>query len=204
VIRDYKFDIVLIHMKKVIILHGTGSSPDSYWHPYLKTKLEELGHEVQIPRLPYTDIPKLEEQLPYVLDNYQLDTDTILIGHSSGVPLILGILEEINTSICQTIMVSGFFKALETNPNSKLILKKNYNWNRIKKNCKKLIILNSDNDPWGCDEKMGKELSVLVDEKFIFMKGQGHMGSASYKQPYKEFPLLLDIISSKLLTSLLR
>ncbi|USN87855.1 MAG: alpha/beta hydrolase [Candidatus Nomurabacteria bacterium] len=99
-------------MKEIIILHGTGSTPDSYWHPYLKSQLERAGHRVQIPQLPNSELPKLEEQLSYVLKNCQLSTETVLVGHSSGVPLILGILQEISSRIATSIMISGFFKSI--------------------------------------------------------------------------------------------
>lgn len=55
------------------------------------------------------------------------------------------------------------------------MVRNSYDWDIIKNNCSNFIVLNSDNDPWGCDDKVGMELSEHLDGKFILMKDQGHM-----------------------------
>jgi hypothetical protein len=37
-------------------------------------------------------------------------------------------------------------------------------------------------------------LDKIGKGKLIVMKGEGHMGSDTFKQPYKEFPFLLKLI----------
>lgn len=63
-----------------------------------------------------------------------------------------------------------------------------------KKHCQKFVILNSDNDPWGADDNQGKYIEERIGGEFILMKGQGHMGSSSFNEPYYEFPFLLQLI----------
>jgi hypothetical protein len=45
----------------------------------------------------------------------------------------------------------------------------------------------------GCDDKQGKIMREKLGGELIVLH-EGHMGSTTYNQPYKEFPLLLDLI----------
>jgi len=177
------------NMTKVIVLHGTGSNPESYWHPYIKEKLEAKGYNVSIPVLPNAEEADIKKGLPFILENETFDEKTILIGHSSGCPLILSVLENINCTIKQSILVSGFVDTL----NSKA-LQKSYNWGKIKSNCNDFVFINSDNDPWGCDDTQGRKMFDKLGGTLIIRQGEGHMGSNKFNQPYKEFPFLLSLI----------
>ncbi|MDA3836844.1 MAG: hypothetical protein PF542_04440 [Nanoarchaeota archaeon] len=79
-------------MTNVMILHGTGCPPDLYWYTYVKENLENKGYTVSVSNLPNAGEANIEEWLPFVLENTDIDKDTILIGHSSGGPLIFSIL----------------------------------------------------------------------------------------------------------------
>ena len=180
-------------MKNVIILHGTDETDKSFWLPYIKTKLENKGYHVSIPLLPDADKPDIKKWLPKAL-NEKSTTETVLIGHSAGCPLILSILENLDIKINQAILVSGYARRKGTFE-KELILQDGYNWAKIKNNVKELILLNSDNDPWGCTDAEGRYIiDRLGTGKLILMKGEGHMGSDRFKQPYKEFPFLLKLI----------
>ncbi len=175
-------------MKKVIILHGTGSNPNSYWHPYIKRELENKGYIVSIPELPNTNEPNIKETLPFILENESFDEDTILIGHSSGCPLILAVLENLNIRIKQVILVAGFCDTLPSKS-----LQKSYEFDKIKLNCNNFIFINSVNDPWGCDEKQGRKMFEKLEGTLI-INNEGHMGSGKFNQEYREFPFLLKLI----------
>ncbi len=181
-------------MKNAIILHGYATKKDSFWFPWLKEKLEEKGFTVWLPQLPNTEKTDIKEQLPFVLENGHFDTETILIGHSAGVPLSLAVVENLKTPIKQAILVAGFIEDLDDGEGPNNILQEKYDWENIKKNCKDFIFINSDNDPWKCDDKMGRKMADDTGGKLIVLKGEGHMGSDTYKQSYKEFPLLLKLI----------
>jgi len=175
-------------MKNVIILHGTGASPDMYWYPYIRNELEKKGYKVSVPSLPNKDKSDINDWLPFALDNCEIDEDTILIGHSAGGPLILSILENMKVKIKQAILVAGFL-GLDSS-----IIQSSYNWDKIKSNVKDIIFINSDNDPWGCDDKEGRKLFEKLGGKQIILNGEAHMGSTSFNQPYKKFPFLLKLI----------
>ena len=178
-------------MKNAIIFHGTGEKPSDYWYPYLKNKLEEKGYMVSIPVLPNADKPDIVNWLPKALEeNYS--KDTVVIGHSAGSTLILGLLDVLNIKIKQAIMVAAFYKNL---PDFKEpIIKSSYNWERISENVEEIYVVNSDNDPWGCSVEVGLDLIGKIGGTLIVPHNQGHMGSESKKQPYCEFPLLLKLI----------
>jgi len=181
-------------MNNVVILHGTGETKESFWFPWLTKALEERGYTVSLPQLPDADNPDLKNWLPVALEE-TYTPETVLIGHSAGGPLQLSVLENIDLPIKQTIIVAGYAKIEGKTPETEPVLQESYNWSRIAKNCGELILLNSDNDPWGCTDSEGRYILDNVGKgKLIVMKGEGHMGSDTFNQPYKEFPLLLKLI----------
>ncbi len=180
-------------MKNAIILHGTGDTPDLFWLPYIKEKLEEKGFKVWLPQLPNAQNPNLKDWIPFILEHGKITEDTIMIGHSAGAQIILSILENSDIKIKKAILVSGYAKPLpktENDPKNK----GEFNWERIKGKAQEFIFINSDNDPWGCDEKQGKIMADNLNGKLI-IRHDGHMGSQTYNQPYKEFPLLLELVN---------
>lgn len=181
-------------MKNAIILHGTSGKPASFWFPSIKKFLESRGYEVWVPSLPEPDTPKLNVQLPFVLKNGKFSSETILIGHSAGTPLILSILENINVKINKAILVAGYARSNPKNE-PQPILQEKYNWDKIKNNVKEIIFINSDNDPWGCDDKQGRHMFDNLGGTLIIRHGEGHMGSDSFNQPYREFPLLEKLLA---------
>ena len=120
-------------MKKVFIIHGTWSNSEDFWFPYIKNNLSSEEFHVTIPNLPNADNPELEEYLKF-LNQYNFDEETIMVGHSSGCPIILSILERRKILVARTIFVAWFSRPLwwEANP----ILQESYKWEIIQKNCR--------------------------------------------------------------------
>ncbi|MBP6943050.1 MAG: alpha/beta hydrolase [Candidatus Buchananbacteria bacterium] len=174
-----------------IILHGTGSFNTDYWFPDLKEKLEAKGFQVWLPQLPEADVPNLDDWVSFVLKNGTFNSETVLIGHSAGAQLILSILENIDVQIKQSILVSGYAQSLRQNKTSEE--KPKLDWQKIKSHSQDFVFINSDNDPWGCDDVQGR---IMFDHLggMQIIKHDGHMGSTTYKQPYKEFPLLIRLV----------
>ncbi len=181
-------------MKQVIIFHGTSSTPNHFWFPYLKKSLPKKEYQVHIPQLPKADNPDIKVWLPFVLNRFNFDENTILVGHSAGSPLILSILENIKATIHKAILVSGFVDPLGEEPEP--ILQASYDWETIKRHCRRFVFINSVNDPWGCNDKQGRKMFDLLGGDLIIRSDQGHMGSDAFNQPYKEFPLVKCLIEN--------
>jgi uncharacterized protein len=179
--------------KNAIILHGTGDKPDQFWFPYLKKNLEARGYSVWLPQLPNAEKPNLKEWLPFVLQNGTISNDTILIGHSAGAQLILSILQKIDCQVKQAILVSGYAESLPSDSDSKSKEREKLDWKVMKSHVKDIIFINSDNDPWGCNDKQGRVMFDHLGGAQIILH-EGHMGSTTHKQSYKEFPLLTRLV----------
>jgi hypothetical protein len=59
---------------------------------------------------------------------------------------------------------------------------------------KDIIFINSDNDPWECTDIQGRIMFDHLGGTQIVLHGEGHMGSGTFKQPYKDFPLVAKLI----------
>jgi len=177
--------------KNAIVLHGISGNPEQFWFPWLRKRLEEKGYKVWTPQLPESDNPQIELWLPYILEKGSFSEETVVIGHSAASPAILALLEKLTVKIKQAILVAAYFEPVNAVTG---ILKNQYDWELIKSHVEDLIIINSDNDPWGCNDKEGLRLFQNIGGTLILRHGEGHMGSEMYKQPYKEFPLLVKLI----------
>ncbi len=184
-------------MKNASIFHGTGGNPTLFWTPYVRESLEKIGYRVWVPQLPDTDNPDIKNWLPFALDNGYYDFESIIIGHSAGCPLMLSILERIQVKIKLAIFVSGFTTNLPKEVKDP-ILQESYDWEKIKEHCEKFIFINSDNDPWGCNDEQGRIMFEHLGGDLIIRHGEGHMGSVKFNQPYTEFPLLVKLIEANL------
>ena len=99
--------------------------------------------------------------------------------------------ENIDVKIKKAILISGYAKLLRENADGEN--NKEPKWDLIKRHAKEFIFINSDNDPWGCDDTQGKIMTDNLGGKLI-VRHDGHMGSTTYNQPYTEFPLLVELI----------
>ena len=183
-------------MKNAILLHGGQSTPDMYWFPSIRNFLIMKGYSVWAPLLPDANKPTLDIWFSFVLKNGLFNEDTILIGHSLGSALALSVLESIDVKIKKAIFVAGFATVRKNmKPSDETMLKVSYDWERIQMHAKDFIFINSDNDPWGCDDEQGKYMQKYLGGTFILKKGEGHFGSEQYHQQYKRFELLEKLLS---------
>jgi len=133
-----------------------------------------------------------------------MNKNTTIVAHSAACPLVLSILENIDVQIAKAILVSGYAKPLDMKGDEEAkkleaaaqpILQKKHNWEKIKNNVKDIYFINSDNDPWGCDDKEGTYMFENIGGTQIIRHGEGYMGSDKWKQPYRDFPLLEKLLS---------
>lgn len=179
-------------MKNAIIFHGTDDTPERYWYSWLGKELENAGYSVEIPSNPEINKEPITTFLPKVLNRHTFNEGTILVGHSAGGPLILSILEHIDTPIAKAVLVAGYSE----HPDDQMedpILQNSYDWGKIKSNAKEFVFINSINDPWSCDDKQGRIMFDHIGGTQVVLN-DGHFGSMAKGQVYNTFPILRTLV----------
>ncbi|MBI4078976.1 MAG: serine hydrolase family protein [Candidatus Levybacteria bacterium] len=160
-------------MKNAVIIHGWGANSESNWFPWLANELEQKGWRATVPDFPNSENPILTEWLEYFQKNVTIDQDSILIGHSLGVPFILRLLEQSKEKIKAAFLVSGFERSL-TIVEIENFVNKPFDWEKIKSVCKHFVVINSDNDPY-IPLSIGKDFAKHLDTKLIVEHNAGHI-----------------------------
>ncbi len=182
----------MINMGTVFIIHGAYGHPGENWFPWLKQELEKLGHEVVVPQFPTPENQTLEKWQE-VFSNYKVDQDTIFIGHSLGVPFILSLLEKCKAKA--SFLVAGFCTLPENEFKEGMrTFVKDFDYERIKSNCKNVYVFHSDNDPYIPLSK-AEEIAEKIGAKLMVIKKAGHFNA---KAGYTTFRPLLEEIKSLL------
>ncbi|MCI8778575.1 MAG: serine hydrolase family protein [Bacilli bacterium] len=180
-------------MKNAIIIHGTEGNPEENWFPWLKKELEQKGYTVSVPQFPSPPVvpAKISEWFD-VLNNYQINEDTIIIGHSLGGIFTLRVLETLNFTIKAAILVGTpiGIKPIKYYERDLSFSGFEFNWSKIKNVAKDFVVFQSDNDPYVALEN-GRELSNKLGVTLYFIPNAGHFNAQA---GYTEFPELLQQI----------
>ena len=189
-------------MTNVFIIHGAYGHPEENWFPWLKSELEKLGCRVFVPKFPTPENQTLENWMKVFQDYRQyLDENTIVVGHSLGPAFLLSVLEKLEHPIKAAFFVAGFtgsFTGKYANADfdviNKTFAEKPFNWEKIRQNCKKSYVFQSDNDPYVPPEK-GEDLAKNLNTDVITVKNAGHFNE---KAGYTKFDLLLQKLKLEL------
>lgn len=187
-------------MKNALILHGSGNNSKGNWYPWLRVKLEQKGWKVWVPDLPSPDYPDIDEWRSLVLSNkkWRFNKESVIIGHSAGATLVLGLLQEMPSEIKidKAIFVAGFVQLTtlpKVNKIMKGLLKKPFKWEKIKKSCSNFYFIHSDNDRYQCGIKQGKIMQDHLGGNLIIKSGEDHFNLETSPK-YKKFPFLLGLL----------
>ncbi len=180
-------------MKTAFIIHGSNGSKDAHWYPWLSKELKKRGLRVFLFQFPIGKNQTLQNWLQTIHPIRNNLKDSILIGHSLGVPFILNVLNQWKVNAQAAFLVSGFSGHLEAEgePNLDDFADKNFNWKKIKQNCDNFYVIHSDNDPYIPLER-AKELAKNLGVDIILVKGGGHFLS---QIGFKTFNLLLEKVN---------
>jgi predicted alpha/beta hydrolase family esterase len=128
-------------------LHGFTGRADKNFIPWLAESLRSKGYDVQAPQLPNTDAPTQEEQVGFVLENCQLDENTIIIAHSLGSAVAMKALESIDKPIQRLVLVAPVIEP-EFNPHDERSIYKtfkfDYDFDKVRQNARQRVILSDD------------------------------------------------------------
>jgi len=182
-------------MTNVLILHGTGATPNSNWFMWLKGRLIGRGYRVWLPQLPDADTPSAATYTKYLLSNkdFKFGDETVLVGHSSGAVEILNLLQHLPkmTHVKAAILVSAFKDDLEMDELSGLF-EEPFDFEKIKQRCGKFIFIHSDNDPY-CPLDHAKYLARETNGEVVVFEGQGHFNT-ELSSDYEQFPEIIQFI----------
>ncbi len=174
------------------LIHSTGGNPNENWFPWLADILRKGGHSVSAPAFPTPLGQSLESWFEVFQPHWNLlNSDAVLIGRSIGAPFILRLLERSPQKVKAAFLVAGFASDLGLPQFTDLIssfIVKPFEWKKIKSNCEKFFIYNSDDDPYVPVEK-GEEIARHVGGKVKVFHNFGHFWGP-------EFPEILEDISS--------
>jgi len=181
--------------KRVIIIHGWEGSPESNWFPWLKSKLEASGFEVQVPEMPNANHPQKDEWVNHLKKIVgDIDESLYIIGHSLGGITVLRFLEQLpeNKMINGAIFAAGFPQSVGIDEIENFF-DTPVNFSAIKNKAKRFIVFASDNDPYVPHEN-AKILERELEGELVMVPNGGHLNT---DDGFTEFPLLLEKILEK-------
>ena len=186
-------------MTRVIIVHGWGASPESDWHPWIKQELELKGYDVVIPEMPNTDMPDMNEWIPYLAETIGRSTkDTILVGHSIGCQTILRYLEtkKTTTTFDGIVLVAPWThltREATEDPESLAVakpwLEKPIDWDYIRNKARFISIFSDDDRHVPLSET--KIFERMLNSEIRIEHEQGHF---SQEEGIKYAPSVLEAI----------
>ena len=187
-------------MKNIFIIQGFMGSNIENWFPWFKQKVDSENTLCVIPQFPIEIERQNYIEWKKLLDIYKeyqmINSETILIGHSTGSACAIKYLLDEKVKIDKLILVSGFngFFAhdeedLHNKVNSTFYVSDDL-LKEVKKYTNKIICVYADNDPYIPQEFL-HSLAVQLGAKEIVIPGGGHL---NLEAGYDKFEELLGYI----------
>ena len=179
-------------MKKVIIIHGYGGYAGGNWFPWLKNKLVSINLDVIVPNMPDTDAPELSAWLSHLQKVAgEVDENTYLVGHSLGCATILRFLENLDDgkAVGGALLVAAFAEPIHFSELNSFTAG-TWDDSRIKSACRKIVLINSDNDPH-VPLEMGERIQKRFDAELFVMHNAEHINE---KAGFTEVPLIYETL----------
>lgn len=157
--------------RRAIVFHGTGAEPGWIWYPWLAGRLRTRGYDVETPHHPGTNTEPIATFLPKVLATHTFTEDTVLVGHSGGAALLLALLEHLDVTVAQAVLVAGY--STPPNESTEPVLQDSYDWAAIRSHARDLVFLNSVEDEFGCDADQGRAMFDRLGGTLV-VRDDGH------------------------------
>lgn len=182
-------------MKNAIILHGTDGKSTDDWFPWLKSEMEGRGYKVWVPDLPGANEPSIKRYNEFLLSQgWEFDSETVLIGHSSGAVSVLGLLEALPEGVqIDTAILVGAFEGDLNWPGLKNFYEKPFDFEKLKSRAQHFVLVHSDNDPY-CPLEHAKSLAQKLNGELIVRPGEAHFSTSTAGDKYRAFPFLLEVL----------
>ncbi|MDO8663480.1 MAG: class I tRNA ligase family protein [Candidatus Wildermuthbacteria bacterium] len=181
--------------KKCLIIHGIAGNDQENWFPWLKKRLESQNWEVSVPNLPDTDHPVVEEWNKALAGEFK--PESIIIGHSLGVPAALNLVQTVGKKVDKLILVAPV-NSMQNWP----ALKKNepeldwnavkdfadikFDWEKISSLANQIIFYYSDNDKYIPAPSVDYYKKNLPQAVFRLIRNKGHYNTSNGVQELPE------------------
>lgn len=153
-----------------------------------------------VPDLPDSAHPDILRWTDFIFSNtkWQFNNQSVIIGHSAGATLVLGLLQYLppHTMINKAVLVAGFVQLgqlPEVNQIKKGLLKIPPDWEKIKQSAKHFYFIHSENDRYECGIKQGKIMQEKLGGKLIVLPQEDHFNLESNPK-YKRFPFIVNLL----------
>jgi hypothetical protein len=172
--------------KRTYIIHGWGGFPEEGWFPWLKKELEKNGFRVEVPAMPDSENPKIENWVPFLSQLVgDPDENTFFLGHSIGVQTILRYLESLseNKRVGGAVLVAGWLMRLTGDLGEEEIkiakpwIETPIDYEKVKRTCPKISAIFSDNDPYVHPDNV-KLFEEKLGAKTILEHGKNHFSGS--------------------------
>jgi hypothetical protein len=184
-------------MSKTFIIHGSYGNPEENWFPWLKDRLESAGQAVYVPKFPTPENQSLESWRETFKDYEKyLDDNSIFVGHSLGPAFILDVIERSEIRIKAAFFVAGFIQDLgnkDFDGVNRTFIHRDFDWSKIKQNCRKFEVFCSDDDPY-VPLEIAEDLARKLGVEAEIISGAGHFNKEA---GYDKFDLLLEKIKKE-------
>lgn len=183
-----------------VVAHGTLGAPERNWFPWLTWQGIRAGVQVRVPRLP-TPHGQSFESWAQAFDAQAgpIGRDTIVIGHSTGVPFLLQYLQRRRIEVGAAFLVSGFISGLddERYPELKPLLESfidfDFDGGALRELCPEFRCFHGDDDEV-VPLARGQEVARLLEAPLEVIAGGRHLNTESR---LFEFPVLLSALGPK-------
>ena len=177
---------------QLVLIHGDHATSQDNWLPYVAKAMKQQRWDVVSPDIPDPEDLDLERWLEFLQGEFEMTKDTVLVGHSSGCPVVMSMLEQSPVQIKKAVFVAGFVEDIGFGVAP--MLQESYDWDAIKANCAEFVFVNSDNDPYNCDDKQGRVMMDTLGGMQVIVADAMHFGTDEYDDVCEEFPLLVKLI----------
>lgn len=187
-------------MKYFFINHGYMGSNIENWFPWFKDKIDDDNNQCIIPQYPIEEDKHFYEYWKNVLDVYYdfgyINSDTVMIGHSSGSAFTMKYILNKKMKINKLILVSGFNNYYSDddydfhNVVNRTFYINNNDIVELKKYVDEIICIYGDNDPF-IPQDILHDLAVKTNAKEIVIKDGGHLNKGA---GYNKFEKILELI----------
>jgi len=175
--------VTRIKSPQIIIVPGNGCSGNirtsSMWYGRMEKKLMSEGFEVKLSVMPDAFVARKGIWLPFIIDNLAGGIEnlrnSLIIGHSSGAVAAMRLAEE--HKIGGIILVAAYSNHFgNSNEKASGYFDDAWNWKAQKANCKSIVQLASEDDPYldiNDQRLVGSKLSG-TNCKYIEYPDQSH------------------------------